>query len=586
MDTTVIKKIMFPFLFLVLAYFVLSYESAKEIIAGIAIFLVGMFFMEDGFKLFSGGFLEKILEKFTNSISKGILNGFLISSIVQSSSLTSVILISFLTASLITLESAIYVLLGSSLGSSTTAWLIALFGLKIKISHYAMPIIAFGIFFRFSKNLKHKGFGNILLGLGFIFLGISYMVNGFDELKQSINLAVYSNESFFNMILFFILGAIMTFVVQSSSASTTLTLVALASGQILYLNAIAIIIGGKIGSTTTTILGSLNSNSNGKRLAFFQFILNLIATVFGIIFLYPIVDLIDFLSLKLGIFSDAIKLTIFITIFNLSAVVFIIPFLNKIVLRLKTMFIPKMRLWSKLEFLDANSLESSKSILKGHKKENEILYYKFIKATKNQFLIVENTISNKKNSDKKLLRNIEIDKVYKNKLKTLHDEIFEFLALANNHIEKYDLKYIDKEKSITKDIYKLLKLVKKLLKNIIYSLKNNNTNLKSEYFYIKDILNISINEIENIIKNSTFDDIDRLYKIKTLQQKILVFDSLSNQRVENLFESKNIDTKEASKLIKDSSLAIILCQNIINLASQIFVDEALNLNSEDDEDEN
>ena len=250
------------------------------------------------------------------------------------------------------------------------------------------------------------------------------------------------------------------------------------------------------------------------------------------------------------------------------------------------MFIPKMRLWSKLEFLDANSLESSKSILKGHKKENEILYYKFIKATKNQFLIVENTISNKKNSDKKLLRNIEIDKVYKNKLKTLHDEIFEFLALANNHIEKYDLKYIDKEKSITKDIYKLLKLVKKLLKNIIYSLKNNNTNLKSEYFYIKDILNISINEIENIIKNSTFDDIDRLYKIKTLQQKILVFDSLSNQRVENLFESKNIDTKEASKLIKDSSLAIILCQNIINLASQIFVDEALNLNSEDDEDEN
>ncbi|QNM89636.1 Na/Pi cotransporter family protein [Aliarcobacter cryaerophilus] len=438
----------------------MSYESAKEIIAGIAIFLVGMFFMEDGFKLFSGGFLEKILEKFTNSISKGILNGFLISSIVQSSSFTSVILISFLTASLITLESAIYVLLGSSLGSSTTAWLIALFGLKIKISHYAMPIIAFGIFFRFSKNLKHKGFGNILLGLGFIFLGISYMVNGFDELKQSINLAVYSNESFFNMILFFILGAIMTFVVQSSSASTTLTLVALASGQILYLNAIAIIIGGKIGSTTTTILGSLNSNSNGKRLAFFQFILNLIATVFGIIFLYPIVDLIDFLSLKLGIFSDAIKLTIFITIFNLSAVVFIIPFLNKIVLRLKTMFIPKMRLWSKLEFLDANSLESSKSILKGHKKENEILYYKFIKATKNQFLIVENTISNKKNSDKKLLRNIEIDKVYKNKLKTLHDEIFEFLALANNHIEKYDLKYIDKEKSITKDIYKLLKLVK------------------------------------------------------------------------------------------------------------------------------
>ncbi|MFX4283096.1 Na/Pi symporter [Aliarcobacter butzleri] len=159
-----IKKILFPLLFLILAYFVLSYESAKEIIAGISIFLVGMFFMEDGFKLFSGGFLEKVLEKFTNSMPKAILNGFLITSIVQSSSLTSVILISFLGASLIGLEAAIGVLLGSSLGSSTTAWLISLFGLKIKISHYAMPIIVFGIFFRFSKNQKQKGFGNIIYG--------------------------------------------------------------------------------------------------------------------------------------------------------------------------------------------------------------------------------------------------------------------------------------------------------------------------------------------------------------------------------------------------------------------------------------
>lgn len=581
-----IKKILFPLLFLVLAYFVLSYESAKEIIAGIAIFLVGMHFMEDGFKLFSGGFLERVLEKFTNSMPKGILNGFLITSILQSSSLTSVILISFLGASLIALESAIYVLLGSSLGSSTTAWIIALFGLKIKISHYAMPIIAFGIFFSFSKKQKQKGFGNILLGLGFIFLGISYMVVGFEELKQSVDLSIYSNDSFLTMVLFFILGAIMTFIVQSSSASIAITLVALASGQILYLNAIALVIGGKIGSTTTTILGSLNSNSNGKRLAFAQFILNLIATIFGILFLVPIVNFIEFLSLKFAITSDAIKLTIFITIFNLSAVLIVIPFLSKLVERLKKMFIPKIKSWSKLEFLDNEALESSKSIVVGLKKENIVLYNKLIKAIKHQLLINDEDIYwNKKHKDKKSPQNSKIDKIYKEKIKNLHDEILDFISFANKNINEDDLKLFDSQKILTKDMYKILKKIRNFYKNISVGVESKNPNISSEYIFIKEIFIICIKELENISQNLTIDDIDKIYKTKTLQHKLNSLDSLSTKRVDEFFAQKKLDAIETTKIIKDVSFAILLCQNLINITTTIFIEDSLLLD-EDEEDEN
>lgn len=581
-----IKKILFPLLFLVLAYFVLSYESAKEIIAGIAIFLVGMHFMEDGFKLFSGGFLERVLEKFTNSMPKGILNGFLITSILQSSSLTSVILISFLGASLIALESAIYVLLGSSLGSSTTAWIIALFGLKIKISHYAMPIIAFGIFFSFSKKQKQKGFGNILLGLGFIFLGISYMVVGFEELKQSVDLSIYSNDSFLTMVLFFILGAIMTFIVQSSSASIAITLVALASGQILYLNAIALVIGGKIGSTTTTILGSLNSNSNGKRLAFAQFILNLIATIFGILFLVPIVNFIEFLSLKFAITSDAIKLTIFITIFNLSAVLIVIPFLSKLVERLKKMFIPKIKSWSKLEFLDNEALESSKSIVVGLKKENIVLYNKLIKAIKHQLLINDEDIYwNKKHKDKKSPQNSKIDKIYKEKIKNLHDEILDFISFANKNINEDDLKLFDSQKILTKDMYKILKKIRNFYKNINIGVESKNPNISREYIFIKEIFIICIKELENISQNLTIDDIDKIYKTKTLQHKLNSLDNLSTKRVDEFFAQKKLDAIETTKIIKDVSFAILLCQNLINITTTIFIEDSLLLD-EDEEDEN
>lgn len=581
-----IKRFMFPLLFLVLAYFVLSYESAKEIIAGIAIFLVGMFFMEDGFKLFSGGFLEKILEKFTNSMPKGLLNGFLITSVVQSSSLTSVILISFLGASLIALESAIYVLLGSSLGSSTTAWLISLFGLKIKISHYAMPILAFGIFFRFSKIAKYKGFGNILLGLGFIFLGISYMVVGFEELKQSVDLSVYSNDSLSTMIIFFAIGTIMTFIVQSSSASIAITLVALSSGQILYLNAIALVLGGKIGSTATTILGSLSSNANGKRLALAQFILNLIAVFFGTIFLFPVIDFIEFISLKLQISSDTVKLAIFVTIFNLSAVILLIPFLSKLVAKLKRLFIPKIKSWSKLEFLDAQSLESSKSILVGLEKENKILYSKFLKASKYQIELLEIGFKHKKLEDKKSQRVLKLIKVYKEKIKTLHDEILEYLVYANKNIDENEIKSIEKQKQNTQNINKVLKSLKSLYKTILEDYEDKSSSIKDEYKAIRNIIDIVLKELENLQNITTLDDIDKILKLKTLHKKILSFDSLRNQRADELLKMSKESIKDISKLLKTSSFATLICHDMVKLANEVLIENSLFIEVEDDEDEN
>ncbi|WP_323591466.1 Na/Pi cotransporter family protein [Aliarcobacter butzleri] len=577
-----IKKILFPLLFLILAYFVLSYESAKEIIAGISIFLVGMFFMEDGFKLFSGGFLEKVLEKFTNSMPKAILNGFLITSIVQSSSLTSVILISFLGASLIG-EAAIGVLLGSSLGSSTTAWLISLFGLKIKISHYAMPIIVFGIFFRFSKNQKQKGFGNILLGLGFIFLGISYMVNGFFDLKENIDLSIYSLNGYFGMFIFSIIGAFMTFIVQSSSASIAIILAALSSSQILYLNAIATVIGGKLGSTATTLIGSTTSNSNGKRLAFAQLILNLIATLFGIIFFYPIINFIEYLSNYFGIESEVIKFTIFVTIFNLCAVLIMLPILPKLVQKIKKMFIPKVKSWSRLEFLDNESLESSKSITIGLKKENIVLYNNLIKAIKHQLSINDEDIYwSKKHKNIKKDKNHKIDKLYKDKIKNLHDEILEYVSIAQERINKDDFYEINNSQEITKQILKLLKSIKNLDKNIDPFLESKNKDTIKEYFFIKEIFIIIIKELENISSNSNLDNIDKMYKIKALQQKLISFDTLSSSRIEDLFEAKKIDAKNSTILIKNISFSIIICQSLIEIFISLFIEDNFLLLEEDE----
>ena len=228
-----IRKTIYALILLALAYLLFINTDAKIIIAGIAIFLIGMIFMEDGFKLFSGGILEKILSKATNNIPKAIFTGFFSTSIVQSSSLISVIIISFLSAGLISLSGAIGVVFGSNIGTTTTAWIVSSFGVKINISVYAFPMIIFGVILRFSKNKTYTGLGNVLLGLGFVFLGISYMKDGFETLKAGLDLSQFAMDGYLGIFVYICIGAIATIVIQSSSATMALIITALVTNQIL-----------------------------------------------------------------------------------------------------------------------------------------------------------------------------------------------------------------------------------------------------------------------------------------------------------------------------------------------------------------
>ena len=263
------------------------YPDTSMILGGIALFLIGMEYMESGFKDFSGGLLESVLEKSTNTTPKAITTGFITTAIVQSSSLISIIVISFLSAELITLTSAIGVVFGSNIGTTATAWMVSVFGLKIKISVYAMPMIIMGILIPlFLKSNSWKGIASVFIGLGIIFLGIGYMKEGFETLKEGINLSQYAMAGYAGIFVYVLVGAVATVVIQSSSATMALIITALATGQIDYANALALAIGANVGTTVTAVLGALKSNENGKRLAVAHFIFNIITGFIAIAFIY------------------------------------------------------------------------------------------------------------------------------------------------------------------------------------------------------------------------------------------------------------------------------------------------------------
>ncbi len=305
----------------------------QEIAAGVAIFLFGMLMLEDGFNQFSGGFLERLLQKATGSTFKSLSFGVLSTTVMQSSSLVSVIAISFLSAGLITLTAGVGIIFGANIGTTTGAWLVAGFGLKVKISAYALPMLALSIVLVFQKSKYLRGVGYVLAGLGFLFLGIHHMKEGFEAFKDQFDLTRFAMTGFAGLMVYTLVGAAATVVMQSSHATMVLIITALAASQISYENALALAIGANIGTTITAIIGSMTANYQGKRLALAHLIFNVVTAGVALILISPIRDAVDWISAGVGIRPDdyALKLAVFHTIFNVLGVAIMLPLMQKLI---------------------------------------------------------------------------------------------------------------------------------------------------------------------------------------------------------------------------------------------------------------
>ncbi|MBF0251594.1 MAG: Na/Pi cotransporter family protein, partial [Alphaproteobacteria bacterium] len=255
-----LKRIVLPAIFVILAYGFWISPNFKEIAAGVAIFLFGMLFLEEGFKAFTGGLLEKLLKRTTSGLGKSIGFGIVTTTVMQSSSLVSVITISFLSAGLIGLAEGIGIIFGANIGTTTGAWLVAGLGLKVNIAAYAMPMLVFGVILVLQSSRTLKGVGYVLAGLGFLFLGIHHMKEGFEAFRETVDLAAFAMTGYAGLFVYTGIGLFATVVMQSSHATLVLIITALASGQITYENGLALAIGANIGTTITAIIGAISAN--------------------------------------------------------------------------------------------------------------------------------------------------------------------------------------------------------------------------------------------------------------------------------------------------------------------------------------
>jgi phosphate:Na+ symporter len=563
--------------FALLGYFLFLLPDFQIIFAGIAVFMVGMTFMEDGFKQFSGGPLETILQLTTNNVPKSIFTGFALTSIMQSSSLVSVITISFLSAELIGLAQGIGIVFGSNIGTTTTAWIVSALGLKIKIAHYAMPMLIFGLVFKFMSSKNYQGFGNILLGLGFIFLGIDYMKEGFETMKAGIDLAKFSMDGFLGIIVYIAIGAIATVVIQSSSATMAIIIVALSDNQIDYINALALAIGSNIGTTITAIIGSLASNSNGKRLALAHVIFNLITAIFAVTFIYQLSDLVDLLSIFIGIGAEeyALKLTLFHTIFNILGVILVVPFIHVLVRFLKKRFAGEKTTKGKAKYLNISSVNNPTSLVVAMQKESERLYHNSLDIIAQGVSLQKADIFSDREIDNVILSSNEIMKIdvnyeYTNNIKKLYGEIIKFTSISSEELGQKEKNTIYELRVANREIVRAIKEIEKVQKNINFYFKSKNYVIKNEYNILRKKLVEILREVNKIELNHDNTELT-VKKLDILKSSLEEIDIIKNGRLDKLIRFNEIDSKMATSLSNDSVYIHNVGKRVIDFAYALWI---------------
>lgn len=295
--------------------------------AGVALFMMGMRHLEDGFRAFTGGALERWLAKSTNRLWKSLLFGITSTALVQSSSLVTLLSIAFLSAGLITLVAGIGIVFGANLGTTTGAWLIALVGLKVDLAAVAMPMLVFGVMLGRRVEAHWKGIGQVLLGIGLLFLGIDLMKAGFEAFEGALDLERIAVSGWLGVLIYTLVGMLATVLMQSSHATMMITLAALAAGQLAYGNALAMAVGANLGTTITAVIGAVGSNNAGRRLAAAHILFNLVTAAVALVILPWLVRAVDISADLLGIAANAytLKLAIFHTLFNVLGLVIMLP---------------------------------------------------------------------------------------------------------------------------------------------------------------------------------------------------------------------------------------------------------------------
>jgi phosphate:Na+ symporter len=439
-----------------------------------------------------------------------------------------------------------------------------------------MPLLVFGIILVFQQAKNLKGAGYVLAGLGFLFLGIHFMKEGFDSFGQTINLADYSMTGYAGVFAFAGIGILATVVMQSSHATLVLILAALAAQQISYENALALAIGSNVGTTITAIIGSLGSGMNGKRLAVAHLIFNVVTGIIAILFIFQLIQAVTWISTHLGIGKEnyTLQLAVFHSLFNLIGIAVMLPLLNQLVHFLEKLFVEDMAVVEQPVYLSKAALEMSDAAVEAVRKETTRLYDLAVGVISDGLNIRREAFQ----SGEKIKRVVkqsrdvikkDIDDLYERKLKALYSAIVEFIIKTPGGYAEGQLREVLNDiRQSGQHVIEAVKGVKHLRKNLVHFMQSDNPVIRKEYDKLRRLIVRVLREVETV---RTSDDpslsilsLDRLkLDIEEKTEKIV-------GGLDVLIRGHEIDVQMATSLMNDISYCREICWHLVEAGSILF----------------
>lgn len=571
-----LKKVLLPVIFVVLAWGFWVSPEFKEIAAGVAIFLFGMMSLEEGFKAFTGGVLERLLNASTNKLWKSLGFGMVVTTFMQSSSLVSVITISFLSAGLIGLAPSLGIIFGSNIGTTTGAWLVAGVGLKIDIAAYALPMIVFGVILLFQRSKALKGLGYILAGIGFLFLGIHYMKTGFETFQDSMDLSQFAIPGLLGLLVYTGVGIVATVIMQSSHATLILSIAALAAGQITYENSLAIAIGSNVGTTVTALLGAMGANVAGKRLALAHLIFNLTTGLIAIVFISALARAVDGISGVVGIAPDdyTLKFAVFHTLFNVIGVALMTPLIGRLVSLLERMVPDKPLDVSLPRYLNESALAFPDTALKAIVNEAAHLYQNAYGLLCGGLGLPEDELRSDKDLDAILraapsVPDLDLDDLYQRRIKGLHSAIIEFATRAEPDMIPEQVELLGDVRAVVRDIVLAIKDLKHLHKNLQRYAASPNEDMRAQYNRARRFLAEALRAIEQVSQ----DKETSRKALEDIKARIEAYDIVGSGELDGLIRERRITAQMGTSLINDSGYVMNIARKLARAGLLVVRDQ-------------
>jgi phosphate:Na+ symporter len=313
--------------------------NVLQLIAGLSFFLYGMFHLEDALKQLEGRSFKLFLKKHTKNKLSSILNGTLVTALLQSSSIVNLMVLSFVGAGVLSMRNALGVVLGANIGGTFNSWLVALLGFKVDLGNATYPIIGIAglamVVFKDRKN--YYQLSRFLFGFGLLFLGLDLMKESMDLAIHNLNLSRFLN---YPRLFFLLLGFVITAIIQTSAATVVVVLSALHASIIPLETAVAVVLGAELGTSVKVVIGAIGGIAAKKRVALGNTLFNLVSTLLGLIFLDSIIV---FISKILCISDPLFVLVSFQSLINVGSAIFFYFFLNQLGDFLEKSFVGKSK---------------------------------------------------------------------------------------------------------------------------------------------------------------------------------------------------------------------------------------------------